>query len=283
MLFYKNLIKQTKCDYYRRSIELANNKSKKVWQIVNAALGKQNKKYNFKLSHEGLRITDPKKVADVFANHFANIAEQRVKDHFIDDLSSECTTSGSVPFSMYCAPVTEGEIMNIIANLKNNNSTEPDELTSRILGDIMEEIVCPLTHITNRCLEQGVYPSKLKVANVIPVHKKGDPDNTDNYRPISLLNVTSKIIKRALVDRIVNYMNTFKLFSDAQHGFRQGKSTETAAHEYIQFIQDKMDTKKYVAGILFDISRAFDTMCSDFVQTSVSKSRDQRATRDFGT
>ncbi|KAK9679050.1 Reverse transcriptase (RNA-dependent DNA polymerase) [Popillia japonica] len=66
-------------------------------------------------------------------------------------------------------------------------------------------------------------------------------------------------------------MNTFKLFSDAQHGFGQGKSTETAAHEYIQFIQDKMDTKKYVAGILFDFSRAFDTVCSDFVQTKLFK------------
>ena len=87
----------------------------------------------------------------------------------------------------------------------------------------------------------------------------------NNYRPISILNVISKIIERVLYNRIVTFLDKYNILSSYQHGFRCNKSTETASFDFIEYIQKNLDKTKYVAGIFFDLSRAFDYLNVDFV------------------
>jgi hypothetical protein len=54
----------------------------------------------------------------------------------------------------------------------------------------------PLLHIYNLSLNTGEVPDKLKIAKVIPIYKKGDICQTSNYRPISLLNIFEKLLKK---------------------------------------------------------------------------------------
>ena len=76
----------------------------------------------------------------------------------------------------------------------------------------------------NPSINNGNFPSFLKLANVIPVFKKDCKNSKDNYRPISILKNISKVYERILFSQIELFMNNF--FSKFQCGFKKGYSTQ---------------------------------------------------------
>ena len=89
--------------------------------------------------------------------------------------------------------------------MKSKSSSGHDGLSSIHLKFISEDIVDILTHIINQSLCTGIFPSTLKVAMITPIFKKGDPHLTDNYRPISLLPVISKVFEKTVFLQLYNY------------------------------------------------------------------------------
>ena len=77
----------------------------------------------------------------------------------------------------------------------------------------------------NQSLIQGVFPNELKVANVIPLYKADDPLKFNNYRPVSLLSILSKIFEKAMYNRLTDFLETQKLLMEKQFGFRKNHST----------------------------------------------------------
>ena len=67
----------------------------------------------------------------------------------------------------------------------------------------------PISMLINRSFEAGVFPSILKLVEIVPIFKSGDRKLTTNYRPISLLPVLSKLFERAMSSRIVDYLTKF--------------------------------------------------------------------------
>ena len=78
-----------------------------------------------------------------------------------------------------------------------------------------------MSDLFNCCLKEGEYPDSLKVAEVIPIFKKGEHDKTTNYRPISLLSQFDKIFAKLLYSRFYSYLVSNDLSSDCQFGFRK--------------------------------------------------------------
>lgn len=99
----------------------------------------------------------------------------------------------------------------------------------------------------------------------MPLHKKGDTELIENYRPIALLCCFSKLFEKIVQNRIVNFVNSYKLLSDRQHGFRTNHSTNTAAFDLTNFIYDAIDKKKLVLALFFDLTRAFDCVLAKFM------------------
>ena len=93
-------------------------------------------------------------------------------------------------------------------------------------------------------LNTGFFPDKLKIAKVIPIHKKDDETFFTNYRPISLLPALSKIFEKAIYNQLYEYFQEYKLFYNSQYGFRTGHSTEYAAIELVDKIITEMDKDK---------------------------------------
>ena len=94
--------------------------------------------------------------------------------------------------SIYLEPVTENEINTLIKSLKDT-ATGFDNMNSMSLKISSETLIKPLTHICKFSLTQGIFPSQLKIANVIPLFKSDDPMLFNNYRPVSVLCVLSKV------------------------------------------------------------------------------------------
>ena len=68
-------------------------------------------------------------------------------------------------------------------------------------------VVAPiLTDMFNCCIQEGTYPDILKIAQIIPIYKKGDKEKCCNYRPISLLSPISKVFEKLIYNQLQNYL-----------------------------------------------------------------------------
>ena len=106
----------------------------------------------------------------------------------------------------------------------------------------------------------GIFPDDLKIAKVVPLHKKNDVNIMNNYRPVSLLPAISKIFEKVAHHQLYNYFKNKKLFYTGQYGFRDDHSTELAALELVDRLNTDMDEKNIPIAIYMDLSKAFDTL-----------------------
>ena len=103
----------------------------------------------------------------------------------------------------------------------------------------------------------GVFPSALKIAKVVPVHKKDLKLDFSNYRPISLLSNLDKILEKIMYTRIFKFFSNNNLFYPLQFGFRQDYSTTHALISLTKTIRKYLDEGKFACGIFVDLQKAF--------------------------
>ena len=123
--------------------------------------------------------------------------------------------------SFFISPVTHSEIEDIIISLKNGKSTGPFSIPVKLLKLVKSDISRPLACIFNESITLGIFPDKLKLAKVIPIHKKGVHTDPSNYRPISLLSVFGKFFERLMFKRLYEYLDNLNTFHHVQFGFRE--------------------------------------------------------------
>ena len=133
-------------------------------------------------------------------------------------------------------------------------------MSTIFLKQIAPTILKPLTLLINQVFNTGIFPDRLKLAKVIPVFKKGDSKLINNYIPISLLPVISKVLEKIIANQLSQYFEDNKLFHDNQYGFRTGLSTEYATIELTDRIISNMDRNEIPFSIFLDLSKAFDTL-----------------------
>lgn len=109
-------------------------------------------------------------------------------------------------------------------------------------------------------LKTGIFPSQLKIAKVMPLHKKNNKNLFENYRPISILPSISKVFERVIYNQLYEYFDINKLFFSHQYGFRKLHSTELAALELSDLITNYLDKNETPFCIFLDYSKAFDTI-----------------------
>ena len=90
-----------------------------------------------------------------------------------------------------------------------------------------EDVTPSLTYLCNLSLETGQFPKEWKKAMVIPGYKKDLITSKENYRPLSILSVLSKILEKHVFSTYYQYLNNHNLLSNYQHGFRKYHSCET--------------------------------------------------------
>ena len=106
-----------------------------------------------------------------------------------------------------------------LKKLKTFKSPGPDGLHPRVLHELANSISTPLSVIFNTSLTTSVLPTDWKTANVSAIHKKGNKNQVQNYRPVSLTSIAGKILEQIIRDTVTEHMKDNDLLSDKQFGF----------------------------------------------------------------
>lgn len=246
---YNELLIQSRSNKFHERLQNSDNKSKCVWDIVNEVKGKNNSRKDVGIEGE------PRTIAENFNSYIINSASNLVSQLPNKPFSCQIEVSDR---SMFVKNANRQEIIDIVKNLKNKMSCGDDGVPTSLLKFCINEIVNPLCYIVNNSLRYGIFPESLKVALVIPLHKKGDQTIIDNYRPISLLSAFSKLFEKVMSNRLMDYMLSNSYFNIFQHGYLKGRSTQTAVYQFTQKILNALENNDIALGVFLDLSKAYD-------------------------
>ena len=104
--------------------------------------------------------------------------------------------------------VTESEVRKKILSLSTKKATKNGDIPAKILKKSVDIYIKEITFIINDCLEKGIFPDDLKLADVSPTFKKKDSFKKETYRPVSILPNMSKVFERILYKQIDFRNNT---------------------------------------------------------------------------
>ena len=117
-----------------------------------------------------------------------------------------------------------------------------------------------LTYIYNLCIEKSYIPQHFKLAAVTPVFKGGDANNVNDYRPISLISVLSKVLEKHIFKHMTGCLDNHNLIYDYQSGFRKNHSCQALLTYLTERWQDAINNDRLNGVILVDLCKAFDTI-----------------------
>ena len=208
--------------------------------------------------------SDKKVISESFCLFFTKIGKQLQESaNFIGSKVWAWTT---YRLSKYCdsrfnfQTVKVVEVLKILKNLKRTSAAGYDNIPPSIVKDSAEELSKPLTYVINRCLKTSTLPQTEKIAKVTPVYKSVAHSSLDNYRPISVLTVFSKVYEKVAHHQLYNYLEDHRLLSPCQSGFRKRSSTNHAVTYLHDKIRKNMDQGRYTGAVYIDLKKAFDTV-----------------------
>lgn len=262
----KTQIRSERRKYYSNKIEACGGNSAKYWQLIKSVT--HGPKHEIKsLEIEGNVIPvkgNEETVANSFNDYFSTVVQQL--------LSASNQTGHQPPSTMrpkrsvnsfVCGDVTPSEIRETIIKMPNKTSKGLDDINIIFIKNHLDELINPLSYLYSLSLNEGIFPKTFKTAIIIPLLKKGNPESVSNYRPISILSTLSKILEKIVHKRLLSFLLKYSYFSPKQYGFLPGKSTEKALLDKIHEIIHNLESKKQVACVYFDITKAFDAVQHD--------------------
>ena len=143
--------------------------------------------------------------------------------------------------SFFLSPTKPEEIEKIIDKLNSSKSTGPNGIPVFILKAFKGFFSHWISKLINLCFETGEFPQMLKLAKIIPLHKKESVLDFLNYRPISLLSVFSKIYEKTIYVRIYSYLAKYDMIYSKQFGFRGNHSVNHAIISFTEHIRSLLD------------------------------------------
>lgn len=259
--FCNNLIKKIKRKYDRSQLTGSMKNAKLLWKnIKNITNIKQNKSTNTEL----LNIAQcPKQSVNLVNEYFGNIG----RDLAENILSKNPTINTDNPplfeanlTSFVLSDTDPAEVEKIIMSLKSDSAPGYDNIPTRFLKLCKDYIVPALSHLINLCFSKGIFPTTLKKSIITPVFKSGDVDDVNNFRPISVLTVISKVLEKIINNRVIGFLDKYNILSNAQYGFRHGISTHDAIKDLSSLIIEQLDEGKKCLTVFLDLKKAFDTV-----------------------
>lgn len=253
------LIKTSRTNLCSRKFQVAGNDMRKTWKVVSELMVGTNtskKTAPNKLTFKGSLLETDQQISEGLNEYYTTMAQELNKQLPKKRINFQEIYQNQSIFMYRC---TETELVEIIRSLSTSQSTGPDDINAKDIKEIFPIIKENLLSVINNCLKTGEFPESCKVSKVIPIYKKGSKILPQNYRPISLTSIFSKILEKAIKNRFYRFLQ----LSSRQYGFQRGSSTLSAAVDLVEDITSKLESKNHVIVVFVDLQKAFDTVQHD--------------------
>ena len=191
-------------------------------------------------TEEGHTITDKSTIAEKFNNFFTNAVSKLLETVQQPIVTREFSGDNFTDQKLCLLPVTESFVFKQLKGLKVKKATGLDRIPACLLKD-SAAVNQSVTFLVNLSLTASIVPDEWKQAGVVPLHKSGGREVMDNYRPISILPVISKISKKAVNVQLQQYLNQHGLLHSFQSWFRRHHLTQTAVTYFCDTIRRSTD------------------------------------------
>lgn len=241
---------------------------KKSWNLINTLLGRNIKSATVnELFINNRAVSDDNHIAEAFNEYFINIGPKLAAE-VNDSTNQACPDTNSELYSgVHClgsqfifSEIDQNNVTRSLKLLKVSKATGVDNIPAKILKMSADIIAPSLTAIFNLSLNSGVYIDAWKQARITPIYKSEDRRKCENYRPISILPVISKIFEKQIFDQLYDYLAKNSLLSKFQSGFRPKHSTMSALIQMCDQWLENMDNGMLNGVVFLDIRKAFDSI-----------------------
>ena len=220
--------------------------SKRFWTFVKSL--KSSTRVSPALEYNGRVIRDDVERANSFNECFV----KKFSDPRVDDYP-DAIDLGAPGISVFDVPT--GRVAQLLRQISPYKACGPDGLSARILHECADELAVPLDIICRLSVRSGVFPSVWKQANVVPVHKKGPKKFPENYRPVSLLAISSKILEKVICESMLRAC--LPALPPSQHGFIPKRSCASNLACFLDHCWTSLSKGSQTDVIYTDFSSAF--------------------------
>ena len=237
-------------DYYNAFFKDNRRNINNTWKGINRLIGNESKFNKItQLDTGDSESTDAMEISTILKTHFSKIAPCLASEIPVILLIMLPPLNKFLSWRKYHARRAS-------IRLEKKRVIKP----ARLLKEASSIVIRSLTFVLNLSITTGIFPNAWKRARVSPVFKKDLQTDPNNYRPISVLPVVSKLIERVVFKQLYEYLNDNNLLTESQSGFRPMFSTKTALLEITNEWPWNIDNNLLNGVIFLDLKRALDTM-----------------------
>ena len=272
-----NIIRKTKRSFFREKIDENKGNPKGVWKALKSLSGTNKPQVciNEIATQNGI-INDEADIANELNEYFVNILEQIGNNNdtgvdFDHTKLANFVHSRLNTDTVYNIPLlTPEQTIDIMDKISSNKASGYDGLSVRVLKKIIPVFANPLCKLLNLSISTNSFPNHWKMAKVTPLYKGGARNDINNYRPISVLPVLSKILEKHVASSLSKFLRDNSLLYELQSAFRPGHSTETALIRLTDQILMNMDNDNVTGLVLIDFRKAFDVIDHELLLKKLS-------------
>ncbi|GAB0181608.1 mitochondrial enolase superfamily member 1 [Grus japonensis] len=151
-------------------------------------------------------------------------------------------------------------VRDLLHHLDTHKSMGPEGIHPRALRELAEVLAKPLSIIYQQSWLTREVPVDWRLANVMPLHKKGQKENLGNYRPVTLTLVPGNVMEQIILSAIRWHVQDNQVIRPSQHGFMKGRSRLTHLISFYDRMTCFVDEGKAVDVVYLDFSNTFDTV-----------------------
>ena len=162
-----------------------------------------------------------------FFNHFQQLAniESRVGEEGVREVERGDNGTYEKGSEILDNQIEMQELDIAIKSLKKNKSSGEDNLVNEFFIHASLPVKFFIIILFNKILDLEYFPSVWAIGKVVPVFKKGDKNNANNYRGITIISCLGKLFTKIMNNRITKFVDEKNILSDVQYGFRKNRST----------------------------------------------------------
>ncbi|PKU40317.1 rna-directed dna polymerase from mobile element jockey-like [Limosa lapponica baueri] len=154
-------------------------------------------------------------------------------------------------------------VRDLLQHLDINKSMGTDGIHRRVLRELAEVLAEPLSIIYQQSWQTGKVPADWRLANVTPIHKKGQKDDPGKYRPVSLTSVSGKVMEQIILSAIMQRMKDAQVVRPSQHGFMRGREERNRVgrkweESSVKRLLDTMEMGGHLKSYICDQNKSID-------------------------